>query len=388
MPNPIRPKGNQPQKIRPTILAAIRNLNQARGQSGIDFQGSGLVDTTAPTVVIISAASTITTAAFTCTFTFSETVTGFVLGDITVGNGSAGTFSGSGAVYTAVITPTATGTVTVDVNAGVCADLSSNPNTAATQFSILYVSPALWLKADAGIFTDDAATTPATADGNVIAVWQDQSGNGNHLIQTSNGLRPLLKLTTNGINGRATIKFDGTDDYLSKTVANWQSGDSAGTFIGVYRIDTLADFKALFSSADTGTNTSYLCFFPYQQSGAKFPYIDERNAGDTADTVTGNTTIAAATTYIGVFSSSGTAYTIRINGTNNTLTINSGANNGDWLGDVTLRDNVVLGGMVRNSGSNLNINASVSELFYFSSQITGSPLTAIEAYLNARYAAF
>jgi hypothetical protein len=70
------------------------------------------------------------------TFTFSETVTGFAVGDITVGNGTAGNFAGSGKTYTADITPAAGGAVTVDVAAGVCVDLAGNPNTAATQFSV------------------------------------------------------------------------------------------------------------------------------------------------------------------------------------------------------------------------------------------------------------
>lgn len=98
---------------------------------------SGGADTTAPTVEITSESSGTTAGAFTCTFTFSEDVTGFEIGDITVSaNASAGTFAGSGAVYTAVITPSEIGTITVDVAAEVAEDATGNLNTAATQFSI------------------------------------------------------------------------------------------------------------------------------------------------------------------------------------------------------------------------------------------------------------
>ncbi len=42
---------------------------------------------------------------FTATVTFSEPVTGFDIGDIVVGNGTASGLSGSGANYAATITP-------------------------------------------------------------------------------------------------------------------------------------------------------------------------------------------------------------------------------------------------------------------------------------------
>ena len=48
------------------------------------------------------------------TIQFSEDVTGFVVGDITVGNGTAGNFVAiDGDTYTADITPSADGAVTV-----------------------------------------------------------------------------------------------------------------------------------------------------------------------------------------------------------------------------------------------------------------------------------
>ncbi|HOT45052.1 MAG TPA: DUF2341 domain-containing protein [Spirochaetota bacterium] len=59
--------------------------------------------------------------------------------DVTVGNGSKGTFTQTGATtYTLVVTPTAQGAVTVDVAAGAAQDAAGNGNTAATQLSITY----------------------------------------------------------------------------------------------------------------------------------------------------------------------------------------------------------------------------------------------------------
>jgi hypothetical protein len=96
-------------------------------------------DTTAPTVTITSSESSPSFInPIPLTFTFSEIVTGFVVGDITVSaGGSIGNFAGSGTTYTADLTVTSAGaTITVDVAGGVCQDGAGNLNTAATQFSI------------------------------------------------------------------------------------------------------------------------------------------------------------------------------------------------------------------------------------------------------------
>jgi hypothetical protein len=72
------------------------------------------------------------------TITFNENVSGFAVGEIVVGNGSASNLAGGPAVYTANITPAGQGLVTVDVGAGVAQDAATNGNTAAPQFSITY----------------------------------------------------------------------------------------------------------------------------------------------------------------------------------------------------------------------------------------------------------
>ena len=72
------------------------------------------------------------------TATFSEPVSGFTVGDITVANGSAGNFVGSDgdSVYTFDVAPNAIGTVTVDVAGDVAVDTEGNGNTAAIQLSL------------------------------------------------------------------------------------------------------------------------------------------------------------------------------------------------------------------------------------------------------------
>ena len=101
-----------------------------------------IVDNTAPTLEITDVPLT-SSAPFTGTFDFSEAVMGFEVGDITLGNAVAASFmSASSSLYTAQITPTADGTVTVDVLANSAQDLAGNDNTAATRVSSTYTTAA------------------------------------------------------------------------------------------------------------------------------------------------------------------------------------------------------------------------------------------------------
>ena len=97
------------------------------------------VDINRPTVSI-SVPSGVQTGAFNATITFSETVSGFVGSDVSL-TGSAASITAwransSNTVYTATITPTASGTAVLNVPAGVATDAANNPNTAATSQTV------------------------------------------------------------------------------------------------------------------------------------------------------------------------------------------------------------------------------------------------------------
>ena len=91
-------------------------------------------DLDAPTVSI-TWPTDVQNRAFDVTITYSQSVTGFEQGDVTVGNVTVTSFSGSGDSYTATITPASSGTVTVDVTARVARDAAANGNTAANRLS-------------------------------------------------------------------------------------------------------------------------------------------------------------------------------------------------------------------------------------------------------------
>jgi RNA 3'-terminal phosphate cyclase len=128
-------------------------------------------DLIAPTVALSSSSPTNVNGAFSVTATFSEAVSNFIAGDITVANGTVSSFSGSGTTYTFNVIPTASGAVTIDIAAGVAQDIASNNNTAATTLTRTadLIAPTITLTSTAttnvkGVFSVTATFSEAVSN--------------------------------------------------------------------------------------------------------------------------------------------------------------------------------------------------------------------------------
>ena len=108
--------------------------NNAATQFSIEY------DITAPTVSLLTTVSSPTNlSVIPVTATFSEAVTGFTSGDITLSGGTLSGFSTSdNIIYTFNLNVSTSGTYTVNVASAVCADAAGNSNTAAAQLSLLF----------------------------------------------------------------------------------------------------------------------------------------------------------------------------------------------------------------------------------------------------------
>ena len=147
---------------------------------------SYVLDNTAPSVTISGVPAT-SNAPFTATFTFSEAVTGFAAGDITLTNASASSFTvTSTMVFTALITPAVSGTVTVDVPANAAQDAAGNGNTAAARATSTYTGtaalPAITIAAGASPVTEGTSAvftlsrTGSTTDALTVNVTVSEAG--------------------------------------------------------------------------------------------------------------------------------------------------------------------------------------------------------------------
>ncbi|MDV7202428.1 Ig-like domain-containing protein [Roseovarius sp. 10] len=208
--------------------AAIRDGANNQITSALNNFGdlSGVIaDGAAPTISIQNAPTTVnSTSAFSVTFEFSEDVTGFAVGDITVTNGTAGNFvTVDGNTYTADITPSAGGNVAIDVAANVAQDGAGNTNTAATQVSVTY---------DATAPTISSVSVPSNGTyraGQTLSFTVNTSEN---VTVITTGGTPEIALTIGSTTRQATYVSGSASTALlfSYTV---QSGDEDADGIAV-----------------------------------------------------------------------------------------------------------------------------------------------------------
>jgi hypothetical protein len=141
------------------------------GQASTVAQATYTFDNTRPSVTISSTAQANTNVSpIPFTISFSESVTNFVISDLTVSNGTTSGFSGSGNTYTVNVIPSAQGAVTIDIAADVAQDAATNGNTAAIQLSRTYdtvspSSPSLSINSGANYTSSTASTLTLSADG-------------------------------------------------------------------------------------------------------------------------------------------------------------------------------------------------------------------------------
>ncbi len=294
---------------------AASNLNTAAPQYSITY-----VDTVAPTVAITGPGASTGTSPIPITITFSEDVTGFNAGSITVTNGSVSNLMGSGANYTAEIYPAAYGTVTVDINAGAVTDTAGNPNIAAPQYSIEYVSPDINVRR--GIVNYPA--TGSTYDFGRVQVGQSKSVT----FTVENAGTGTLSLVSVGVsdttNFSVTVpgpEFAELDAGTSTTITVTFAPQTTGTF------GTSPEVFLDISSTDLD-ESSYTIGLTGEGVAAPVPDIDVRSgaveylSGDTYtfDTVM-NTDVSRATFTIvnsgiggleisGISLADGTRYTV------------------------------------------------------------------------------
>jgi hypothetical protein len=212
---------------------------------------------------------------------------------------------------------------------------------------------ALWLDAsDAStLFQDDAGTTPATADGDVVGYWGDKSGNGKHAIQATPGNKPVLKLATK--NSRNTVRFTAADDYLSaafgSTLAQpWTYWIVVIRSGGDYVFDGAGSNRQIFFTVTVG------------------------NIGINA---------GAGLATAGVTATNWNVYTLVFNGANSEVRAN-GVQRASGNAGTNAMSTLVIG--VRAS-FNQGMSGDIAELIATNTLASTSTISAVEAYLSVKW---
>ena len=153
--------------------------------------------------------------------------------------------------------------------------------------------------------------------------------------------------------------------YLYANIANYRSGDSAGSFSCWFKSTSTKTLNYLFASSQS-SGTSYLGFLLYGATGRVGIY------DGTNDVVTSTGGFNDGNWHHLVIVSSGSAWTIYIDGGSMALTVNAGANNGNWWADYASRNIVTIGGIFRSGAIDGTANADIDEVAVWSAQLTAT----------------
>ena len=277
-----------------------------------------------PTVSMsTSVTSPTNTSPIPVTVTFSESVTGFVSGDITTGNATVSNFTGSGSSYSFDLVPSSDGTVTADIAAGVAQDSVLNNNTASNQISLSYdgtppAAPIVNSPATSSYTNDTTPTVSGTSEANVtISVYFDNSLNGTTAADSGGSwsYTPSSALTANTSH---TVKVKATD-----AVGNNSVDSNTNTFTIDTTAPTITGISRFFPAGAITNSTSVDFFVVFSESS-----LSGVNTGDFTLTTTG--TISGA-------SVSNVSYS---NGASATVTVNTGSGDGTIRLDVADDDSI------------------------------------------------
>ncbi len=268
-----------------TISVAEDETQDNANNGNVAANFSILVDTVKPTVTITSPVSNPTNNTFIATFTFSENVTGFNISDVSLGNATASNFTTtSGSIYSALITPTVSGDVTIDVASNVANDIAKNGNIAATQFKTLYdaTNPTVTISSSVSNSTNSSFTATFTFNeavtGFVIGDITLSNATASNFTALSSTVYTALITPT--IEGNVTV-----DVGSNKANDASNNGNIASNSILII-YDTTSPIVTISSSVTNPTNGPFTATFTFSEDVTGFAIGDITLVNATASNFT------------------------------------------------------------------------------------------------------
>jgi hypothetical protein len=230
---------------------------------------------------------------------------------------------------------------------------------------------ALWLDATSGLYDATTGGAAVTANGAYIARWEDRSGNARHFSQATVNSRPTL--ATAGLNSKATIFFDGTDDFLDAT---YSRPYAAQTLFLVVRVDLAKAQIGIFAESQAAASDQSL----YLPAVAGTTSIGSTTDGSATRRSASAYTLA--TYYIATFTHSGTTIANYLNG------VAAVAEGDTFPGGTYNVARARLGGRINSNGTNVsgvNLQGSIGEVIAYDRLLTTSERDTVHAYLSTKW---
>jgi hypothetical protein len=174
-------------------------------------------------------------------------------------------------------------------------------------------------------------------------------------------------LQTAGEDFNKRMRFNGVNDNVYRSVANFRSGDSSGRIKVSFYFSSNGSTQSIFSTSDESSNGSYIWLALTTSGNVVINVI----SGGTTETISSDDPVPVGWNTL-EFSSSGSSWTLLANGASLSFTMTNGTNSGRWFSGVNLRDNISVGLLVRNTSilpfegiiSNLEIYDASNDLVF------------------------
>ncbi len=230
----------------------------------------------------------------------------------------------------------------------------------------------LWLKANAGVFSD--AGTTAAIDGVGIQEWQDQSSAGIDATEATNSnQRPTFQSdAANLVNFNPSVLFDGSNDRFLLDSNSIALGNTSYSFRAVSTVGTNSNGNAILGSAGTGTRKSTLLELNAGSPPQVFSFWQATNLSADATNVDNDDIVIVGDNYDNTV-----GRTVFSNG----LQIGSNANTSH-----SATDGLIKVGEFSTTGSTADrFTGRMMEVIAYSNTKSSTELNRIDAYLALKY---
>jgi hypothetical protein len=229
----------------------------------------------------------------------------------------------------------------------------------------------LWLDAsDASSFT--------FSSGSVVSQWNDKSGNSRHMSQSTVANQPSRSGTQ---NGRSTVVFDGSNDYMTFDAGSDAIDISPWTWFAVVKDTSSGNSRRILSARRSATGSA-----DFQAGGAIFGYRDTGPALDifSAGATPASRAYSASTWFLGRSTVDGSS--------NMQVAVDSVAASSSAGSSSVNARYLTLGGATDPSGNPPLAPAAtevwlgeIAEVILYNAALSGTDISNVESYLRTKW---
>lgn len=238
---------------------------------------------------------------------------------------------------------------------------------------------ALWLDSTTGLYDATSGGNAVSSNGAAVARWEDQSGNLRHFTQATANNQPTL--VASGLNGKATLGFDGTNDLLTLSSNSLLRNIPAYTCFFVRKTKTSVSALEIIFTILAGAPT----IFDFNTQATNRPGLRARR--DSANTLTSlqgsnsQTTAGTFELWGTLIDHSVTTATLFKNGTQL-------ATNTAFLTSGNSQDSARTSSIGAFTTGTHPADLEIAEILIYEAALSTSARATIETYLNQKWAIY